>query len=88
MNGMYTDMNDSYLNETYVQKCRKIWWTVYILEREMSSFMGVPGGITEESINTPFPTMSGQPQRRLALEIQVKLCQVLAKIDRSTFLPL
>lgn len=45
---------------------------------------GVPPGIAEESISTLFPILAGQPQKSIALRIQVKLSQILAKIDQST----
>ena len=83
---MHTEMRSSFLDSSYVERCRTAWWTIYVLERQMSSLMGVPIGIAEECISTPFPKLSGQPQRLAALQIQVKLSRVLAKIDQSKIL--
>lgn len=80
---MYTEMHSTYLSETYVQRCNFMWWTVYVLERRLSSLMGVPMGIAEESISTPFPSTYRYQQGSNVMEMQVKLCQVLAKIDQS-----
>lgn len=44
----------------------------------MSSLQGIPAGILEECISTPFPPMAGS-----ALKIQVNLSQILSKIDQS-----
>lgn len=81
---MYTEMHSTYLAGTYVQRCNLMWWTVYVLERRMSSLLGVPMGIAEESISTPLPSCySRYQQGSNIMEMQVKLCQVLAQIDQS-----
>ena len=46
-------------------------------------------GISEESISTSFPSISTHIQGSNVLEMQVMLCQILAKVDLSAFsLPL
>lgn len=67
------------------QKCRRVWWTVYILDRQMSSLMGVPMAVPDNEITAPLPTFPGDVRRSMALEIQVKLCRVLAQILSSRF---
>ncbi len=83
---MYTGMHGICLDEAYVQRCSLVWWTVYVLERRMSSLLGVPMGISEESISASFPSISRHIQGSNVLEMQVMLCQVLAKVDLSEFL--
>lgn len=80
---MHTDMQCSDLDETYVHKCHALWWTVYVLERYMSVFTGVPNFICDEDICTPLPAFPNQPQKTGASQIQVKLAQVLGQIERS-----
>lgn len=76
-------MRSPILDEQYVEICRTVWWTIYVLERQITSLLGVPPGIAEESISTPFPALLGQPQKLIAMRIQVQLSQILAKIDQS-----
>ncbi|KAF4458581.1 positive activator of transcription [Fusarium albosuccineum] len=85
--GMHTEMQSHTcaLDETYVQRCRTMFWTVYILERQMVSQMGLPIGIADETISTRLPTFPGEPQRLAALKIQVDFCRVLAKIDNTVY---
>ncbi|KAL7657948.1 hypothetical protein ACMYSQ_004088 [Aspergillus niger] len=66
-------------------RCRLVWWTVYVLERRMSSLLGVPMGISEESINASFPSISRDIQGSNVLEMQVMLCQILAKVDLTVY---
>ncbi|KAM5345814.1 hypothetical protein ACJ41O_011675 [Fusarium nematophilum] len=83
--GMHTEMQSQYLDDAHVQRSCTVWWTVYTLERMMASLMGVPMGISEDAISTPFPAFPGQPQRLAALQIQVNICRVLAKIDQTVY---
>jgi hypothetical protein len=80
---MYTGMHGVCLENDYIQQCRLVWWTVYVLERRMSSLLGVPFRISEESISVSLPANSRQFPNSNALKMQVTLCQILAKIDLS-----
>lgn len=81
--GMHTNMQDEGLDQNYVQRCRKVWWTVYILDRQMSSLMGVPLAVRDEDISASLPTCSGTLQQALALELNVKLSRIISQILTS-----
>ncbi|KZN86679.1 putative transcriptional regulatory protein [Penicillium chrysogenum] len=83
--GMHTEMHGICLDVDFVQRSRLVWWTVYVLERRMSSLLGVPMGISEESISALFPSASTLGQSSIALEMQVMLCQILAKVDLTVY---
>lgn len=86
--GMHTDMPVVDLGERFVQRCRRIWWTVYILDRQMTSLMGLPQSIRDENISCQLPVLPGSPQRTAALSMQIKLSRVLDEINNSTFMML
>jgi proline utilization trans-activator len=81
--GMHTDMPIEHLGQPLVQRCRKIWWTIYILDRHMTSLMGLPQSIRDEDITCPLPDFTTSPQRTATLNIQIKLARVHAEITRS-----
>ncbi|CAJ0555221.1 Ff.00g052860.m01.CDS01 [Fusarium sp. VM40] len=83
--GIHTEMQPSVLDEAYVQRCRHMFWTIYILERQMGSLQGLPLGISDEVISARFPVFPGQPQKLEALKIHVDFCRVLAKIDQTVY---
>ncbi|UQC79247.1 uncharacterized protein CLUP02_04726 [Colletotrichum lupini] len=83
--GLHTEMQSHHLDETYVQRCRLVWWTIYVLERQMSALMGVPMFISDECVCTPFPIFYEQAQRTSALHIQIKLAQVLGQIHQTVY---
>ncbi|KXH29412.1 hypothetical protein CSIM01_12800 [Colletotrichum simmondsii] len=83
--GLHTEMQSHHLDETYIQRCRLVWWTIYVLERQMSALMGVPMFISDECVCTPFPIFYEQAQRTSALHIQIKLAQVLGQIHQTVY---
>lgn len=82
---MYTEMHGSCLDESYIQRSNLAWWTVYILDRRMSSLLGLPMGVSEESISALCPSSVIKSETSHAMEMQVTLCQILAKVDSSMF---
>ncbi|KAJ4410388.1 hypothetical protein N0V91_001872 [Didymella pomorum] len=50
--GMHTDMPVMNLGEAVVQRCRKIWWTIFILDRHMTALMGLPQSIRDEDVSS------------------------------------
>ncbi|KEF52456.1 uncharacterized protein A1O9_11697 [Exophiala aquamarina CBS 119918] len=83
--GMHTNMQDDGLDQEYVQRCRNVWWTVYILDRQMSTLMGVPVGLKDDDISASFPTSSTSSQKSLALELNVKLSGILSQIMNTVY---
>lgn len=81
--GMHTDMPVKDLGEPFVQRCRRIWWTVYILDRQMTSLMGLPQTLRDEDISCQLPEFAGSAQRAAALDMQIRLARIYADISRS-----
>jgi proline utilization trans-activator len=81
--GMHTDMPIHYLGEAVVQRCRKIWWTVHILDRQITSLMGNPQSIRDEDIHCRLPVFLGSPHRTAALDLHIKLVRIIAVINNS-----
>lgn len=84
-NGMHTEMHSQQIDRSLVQSSCETWWTVYILDRQMSSLMGVPMGISDDSITAALPIIANHPQRSLASNIQIKLSRVLAQILNTVY---
>ncbi|KAK6004810.1 hypothetical protein QM012_008672 [Aureobasidium pullulans] len=83
--GMHTSMESQHVPQALVQRCRKIWWTVYVLDRQLSSLMGVPSSIRDEDISAELPLYLESPYRATALDIQVKLSRAIAKISNNVY---
>ncbi|RQM06503.1 hypothetical protein DH86_00003682 [Scytalidium sp. 3C] len=78
--GMHCNMQGHSLDESYVQRCCHVWWTVYILDRQITSFMGVPLAIRDEDITAALPKPSQYLPNALALTLNVKLSRIISQI--------
>ena len=82
--GMHTDMPIQVVGEVALERLRRVWWTVYILEREMTSLEGLPQSIHDDDVLTALPTFSGLVQQHAELSMRVRLSRVITTINRST----
>ena len=80
--GMHTDLPIETFGAATVERARRIWWTVYILDRELSSLMGLPVQITDEIISAELPSYQSTAQIS-ATNIHIKLCRTIAQVLRS-----
>ncbi|GLI82258.1 hypothetical protein PoHVEF18_010686 [Penicillium ochrochloron] len=83
--GLHTQMPIEYLGESFVQRCRKIWWTVYIMDREMTSLMGLPQSLNDDHVSALLPTFPGAGQKTAGIGMQIKLSRIIAEINSTVY---
>ncbi|KAF2152900.1 hypothetical protein K461DRAFT_254853 [Myriangium duriaei CBS 260.36] len=83
--GMHTEMSDQHLSYETLERCREAWWTVYVLDRQMSSLLGSPCSISDDDISACLPFFSGSRQKFAALNVQVKLSKATAMILQTVY---
>ncbi|KAM0553232.1 hypothetical protein ACHAPJ_007520 [Fusarium lateritium] len=83
--GMHTDMPVDQLGERIVERSRRIWWTVYVLDREMTSLMGLPQSVHDDDVHPQLPLFGGSTQRQAALHMQIRLCRSIASVGRGVY---
>ena len=81
--GIHTDMSGRIGDEAVIERCRDAWWTVYILDRRMTSLMGTPLSISDDDITAELPSFSDSARRSLALTHHVQLSKATSTILRS-----
>ncbi|OQU99952.1 Fungal Zn2-Cys6 binuclear cluster domain-containing protein [Cladophialophora immunda] len=64
---------------------RDIWWTVYILDRRLSSMIGVPSSVQDVDITCPLPGLDDHSQRGTVLNINVKISRLMTQIINSVY---
>ncbi|KAH7169990.1 hypothetical protein EDB81DRAFT_774203 [Dactylonectria macrodidyma] len=85
LQGMHTDMPRQHLGDHLVERSRKAWWTAYVLDREMTSLMGLPQSINDDDVHPQLPHFSGSSHRVAALNMQIRLSRTLAAINRGVY---
>jgi Fungal specific transcription factor domain. len=86
--GLHTDMQANAGGDELVCRCRRIWWTVYTLDRKFSSSMGVPNSLHDEDVTAPLPKANDDDNElNTARVLYVKICQLQGRVISSTFGP-
>lgn len=65
---------------------RSAWWTVYILDRKLSSLMGAPSSIHDGDVSVQLPQGNQSTQQSFALSKHIELSRLIAKILNSEYL--
>ncbi|CAI7628261.1 unnamed protein product [Penicillium palitans] len=85
VHGYHTDLSTRFTNEQGLVRCQNIWWTVYILERQISVLMGTPLSISDNDINTSLPLFPDSPLKTATLLIHVKLSKAFSRIVNALY---
>ena len=64
------------------ERCQRVWWTVYVLDRTFSSSMGVPISIQDADITTTMPSRDGA-RDSMTLYVHVKLSNLISEVVNS-----
>lgn len=81
--GMHTCMPMKELGGHVVERCRKIWWTVYNLDRQMTCIQGLPQSIDDRFVQASLPSFPESPEKVETLRMHIKLSQSVSDINKS-----
>ncbi|OGM49651.1 hypothetical protein ABOM_001871 [Aspergillus bombycis] len=85
VHGYHTSIPLGTLDEHEIQRSRKIWWTVFIIERQFTVLMGVPLGINDNEISTPLPTYPESPHETITMAMHVKLSKAFGQVMNTLY---
>ncbi|KAK1541337.1 hypothetical protein CPAR01_07326 [Colletotrichum paranaense] len=83
--GLHREPLRDQLNDSEANRLRCVWWTLYILDRKMSSLMGAPNSIQDSDITVQLPRSDPVVHKYKALGIHVVLSQLLAKVLNTVY---
>ncbi|GAB7322109.1 hypothetical protein MBLNU13_g03137t2 [Cladosporium sp. NU13] len=83
--GMHTNMSNRNIAVPMRERCREIWWTIYILDSHMAALMGVPQSLSEHDVTAQLPQFAAQTSKSLALGIHVKLARATSSILQTIY---
>ncbi|KIX00026.1 uncharacterized protein Z518_10953 [Rhinocladiella mackenziei CBS 650.93] len=85
VDGLHRDTPRQAMGEKMASHYRDIWWTVYILDRRLSSMIGAPSSIQDADITCPLPGIDDDSHRGRVLNIHVKISRLMAQILNSVY---
>lgn len=78
-------MVSEHVSNSMAQRSRKIWWTIHVLDRQMSVGNGLPMAVRDEDITAQIPSFGGSVQKETALIFNVKLSKIISQISRKVY---
>lgn len=81
--GLHCEPSEGFLRETEANRLRYTWWTIYILDRKLSSLMGAPSSIQDSDITVALPRSDPATHKYKAFGLHVALSQLHAKVLNS-----
>ncbi|KAM0537553.1 hypothetical protein ACHAP9_004101 [Verticillium nonalfalfae] len=85
LEGLHTPLPEKELGAQMVKRCRNLWWTLYIMDRQFSTSLGLPMSIQDGGITTHLSVPGENSQEDTAVVLQVKLSQLLSHILSCTW---
>ncbi|KJK66218.1 fungal transcription factor regulatory middle homology region [Aspergillus parasiticus SU-1] len=67
------------------QRCRTVFWVVYMLDREFSALMGGPNSIRDEDITVRLPAEVASTVENTNLTLHVRLARLMAQILTTVY---
>ena len=83
--GMNTEHHAEHLGRDVAERCREVWWTTFILDRQMSLLLGVPLAISDGDVTAKLPSFNHSIQRASALSTHIEIVKATATIAKSQF---
>ena len=75
LDGLHTQLPEEHLGAQKVARCQDLWWSLYILDRQISFSLGLPMTTQDAEITTSIKAPENFPQGPI-FSLQVKLSQM------------
>jgi hypothetical protein len=80
LDGLHTELPEDELGTETVTRCRNLWWTLYVMDRHVSSSLGLPMTTQDSDITTLLKPASAGSRRDATLSLHVKLASLFSSI--------
>lgn len=80
--GLHSEPSPVVMDERTCERRRKMWWTIYIIDRRSTSQMGAPVAIQDEDITVAPPKTPGS-RKASPLNMNANLARILTDVVRS-----
>ncbi|KAL3493276.1 fungal-specific transcription factor domain-containing protein [Aspergillus germanicus] len=85
LDGLHTELPEDELGVETVTRCRNLWWTLYVMDRHVSSSLGLPMTTQDSDITTLLKPATAGSRRDATLSLHVKLASLFSSILTSIY---
>lgn len=80
--GLHTHIPVELFGVQRTHRYNQLWWTIYIMDRYISSSTGCPMIIHDEDVTTALPSTSSDSQEDVVFALRVKTARLMSKVLR------
>ena len=80
LDGLHTELPGNELGTQTVTRCRNLWWTLYVMDRHVSSSLGLPMTTQDSDITTELNPSRSRSRPDATLSLHVKLSYLFSTI--------
>ena len=86
MYALNLDLEERVVGRHEVMRGRRLWWTVYALDKKLTLDQGIPNMIEDRDISSPWPVVSDTDDDTTAMAINIKICRLIGKLMSRRYL--
>lgn len=83
--GMNRETPTGYLGQVEYQRRRRLWWTLYVIDKKISTIIGAPLSIRDEEIDISLPEQHDLGFSNSALRYNIRLAALEGKVTAGKF---
>lgn len=81
--GLHTRLPTEKLGSKLSGRYHDLWWTVYVLDRHLSSTIGCPTTVHDEEISAQWPALNLSSKKDTIFSLHVQVSRLASKVLRS-----
>ncbi|KAF2440812.1 hypothetical protein P171DRAFT_488407 [Karstenula rhodostoma CBS 690.94] len=85
LEGIHTHVPDDVVSPAFASRCNMLWWTVYVLDQEMSANNGCPNAIPEGAATLDLPSDRWPTLSAKALTLRIRLSKLTASLCGTVY---
>lgn len=81
--GLHRRLSEDVVDTEFTTRCSNVWWTIYVIDQELTAGLGCPPTIPLNSITMPLPDTESFSMPTKALALRSRLSQINSIIYSS-----
>ncbi|KAJ5344514.1 hypothetical protein N7452_002518 [Penicillium brevicompactum] len=83
--GLHRRLSEDVMDPDITTRCSNVWWTIYVIDQELTAGLGCPPTIPLNSITMPLPDIQSLSMPTKALALRSRLSQINSMIYSTIY---
>ncbi|OJJ42155.1 hypothetical protein ASPZODRAFT_20750 [Penicilliopsis zonata CBS 506.65] len=83
--GLHRGLSDDVMDRDLASRCCNTWWTVYVLDQELTASLGCPPAVPLNSITAPLPDTRSASLPAKALTLRTRLSRLASSVSSTIY---